>query len=296
MSRSPFGTCLPRIPEPTHKAFFESVILSLVTIFLAVAAMWAADSKVAQPMGVKSATMMEMPLVIPLFIQDQDFTSTLVMVNGSNAATAVDVVLTGLDGHEIKSQRVEFTQHSQRQIEIASLLQSAGSSATTGRIVIMPGPNVKNMSVLGQLTMTYVGSREPSYIDEEVAMPSAEGSQILRAVTDKAQGSPLVAITSLSDSLQHVGVECLGGIGAQLTEPVDLPAEETVVIHPCGDQTHPEEGLSTDSEDEKQGLSRPVGIALTSDAMPGSFAAFGLTPHKTDGGKFFSAITFVDPK
>src|SRR5262249_54337134 len=40
----------------------------------------------------------------------------------------------------------------------------------------------------------------------------------------------------------------------------------------------------------------PVGIALTSDAMPGSFAAFGLARHGKGDQKYFSSINFDDPK
>ncbi len=39
-----------------------------------------------------------------------------------------------------------------------------------------------------------------------------------------------------------------------------------------------------------------MGIGLTTDGVPGSFAAFGLAPHDLPEGRYFSSITFADPK
>ena len=51
-------------------------------------------------------------------------------------------------------------------------------------------------------------------------------------------------------------------------------------------------GVSLDSDEPAR---HATGIALTSDAMPGSFAAFGITSHRTSGAKFFSSVPFSDP-
>src|SRR5258708_36083600 len=44
-----------------------------------------------------SASMMQMTLVAPLFIEDDDSSSTLVMVNASSLNTFADIVLSGMD-------------------------------------------------------------------------------------------------------------------------------------------------------------------------------------------------------
>src|ERR1700730_11840718 len=50
--------------------------------------------------------MPSMPLVAPLSIQDRDFTSTLVLLNGSRSSSFVDLVLRDLGGTEIVHKRV----------------------------------------------------------------------------------------------------------------------------------------------------------------------------------------------
>src|SRR5262249_53101506 len=111
-------------------------------------------------------TITHMPLVVPLFIQNRNFTSTLVIVNDSKLNTYADVSLTALDGREITSQRVQFSPHSQQRVEILALLQAAPSSVTTGSIRIMQSPDLKGMPIAAQLSITYLASDQPSYIDE----------------------------------------------------------------------------------------------------------------------------------
>jgi hypothetical protein len=83
---------------------------------------------------------------------------------------------------------VLFAPHSQKKIAIYSLLQSAVSSATTGSITITQSPALESpMVILGQLSMTYRASEAPNYIDEEAAMPTVEGSQVLRGVSDETR-------------------------------------------------------------------------------------------------------------
>jgi len=206
------------------------------------------------------------------------------------------VTLTGLDGREIAHQRVEFTPHSQRRVEVNDLLAAVVSAATTGRISAMQSPNLKGMAITAQLSLTYLGSQKPNYVDEEIAMPSAKGSQSLRAVADASDGSPLIAITSLAQTGQHILVECLGEDRPKFSKSVDLLAEETLVTEACVDRTVHGGDFETVMGSASQGPHGPVGIVLTSDAMPGSFAAFGLSPHRKQDGRFFSAMTFADPK
>lgn len=52
------------------------------------------------------------------------------------------------------------------------------------------------------------------------------------------------------------------------------------------------------STDKRENAPRDaVGILLTSDGMPGSFAVFGLAPHlvKVKGQRYFSSVAFNDP-
>jgi hypothetical protein len=241
--------------------------------------------------------MMQMPVVVPLFIEDSLFTSRLVMVNSSLVSTYADVVLRGLDGKEIAHQRVMFAPQSQQRVEIGALLRTTGSRATTGSITIMQSPDLQGMVILAQLAMTYVGSGEPNYIDEETAMPTAESSLVLRSVADSSYGSPVVAITSLGESGQNVTVECLAGSETH-SKIIQLYAGETLVTEACASQTVHGTDLATILGDEREEprQSQPVGIALTSDGKPGSFAAFALARHGKEDDRYFSSINFSDPK
>jgi len=165
-----------------------------------------------------------------------------------------------------------------------------------GRITIMQSSDLKGMAIAAQLSMTYHGSSRPSYIDEETAMPSAEGSQILRAVADRAAGPPIVAVTSLTGVPQHLVIECFLGTGVSSPMTVELAAGQTIVAQSCENQTFQVSDFGAAWTDARGGPDRAVGVSLTSDATPGSFAAFGLAPHKKGNDRYFSAVNFTDPE
>jgi hypothetical protein len=82
-------------------------------------------------------TKVEMPFVIPLFLENDKFTSALVLVNGISKNNYADVVVRSLSGNEVIKKRVSFTPHSRQKIEIADLLSSAESPITAGSIAIL---------------------------------------------------------------------------------------------------------------------------------------------------------------
>jgi hypothetical protein len=256
----------------------------------------AAETRTSQTPSTRMGATVQMPLVVPLFIANDDFASSLVLVNGTAIETYADVVLHAPDGKEIARQRVNFSPHSQRQVDVGKLLASVVARASSGNILVVPSPNLKGTAIAASLAISYLGSREPNYIDEEVAMPSMEGSQILRTVADQADGSPLVAITSLSETGQRVTIECLTGRSSRFSKSVDLLAGETLLTEACTEQTIHGADFEYFSQSVADGPHTPVGIALTTDGMPGSFAAFGFAPHRKQGDQFFSAINFSDPK
>lgn len=252
--------------------------------------------------------MMQMPTVAPLFIADQQFLSTLVLVNSTAVNTYADVTLRGMDGRTIVQQRVNFSPHSQQQVDVGKLLASVASPATAGSILVMPSPDLNGSGLGAALSMTYIGSSEPNFIDEEPAMPSAMGSQTLRAVADLTNSSPLIAVSSLSDAPQRILVQCLGERGAISSKSVQLLAGETAVTDACTESTVPvadfqtilsnmrETDRDTSRNEDRKSPRQPAGITLVSDAMPGSFAAFGLSRRGNQADRYFSTITFEDPK
>jgi hypothetical protein len=252
-----------------------------------------ADNKVPQH---SNDPMMQMPIVAPLFLEDANFTSTLVLVNAASVREYADVSLRGVDGKVIVSQRVHFSPHSERRFEIASLLRSSGSSVTSGSIVVTPSPD-SGGAIAAALSMTYRTQPELNYIDEELAMPSMEGSQISRAVADSGEGSPIVAITSLAESVQRVKIECVLPAGVRFSKTVELKPGETLLTEACAaETTHGFDFQAVWNGAKSTPHRDAVGISLASDAMPGSYAAFALAPHGKEREKFFSAIPFADPK
>jgi hypothetical protein len=191
---------------------------------------------------------------------------------------------------------VKFSPHSQQQVGIGELLEGKGSSATAGSILVMQSSALAGPSIAGALAMTYLGSPDPNYIDEEPSMLNMMGSQMLQGVADRANGSPIVAISSMAEAAQHVKVECLGDHGTIASKQIELAPGETLLADACAGPDAPAIDAGNDlferMADTEHG---PLGIRLTSDAMPGSFAAFAVAPHLKNGDRFLSSVLFADP-
>lgn len=248
------------------------------------------------PGVVPTAPMMQMPLAIPLFLVGNQFASTLILVNDSTATTYADVTLRGVDGQVLVSKRVNFTANSQRRLDLASLFGRTSSATTAGSVLIMQSPQLMGPSIAATLAMTFQGSADPNYIDEEVFMPSEMGSHVLQGVSDPSDGSTLLAISSLTSMTQRVKIDCLRKHQAVVTRQVELMAGQTLLTDACRTNTKNDDdvdALLDKRTDERFGA---TGFRLTSDAMPGSFAAFALSPHQKSGDTFFSNVLFADPK
>jgi hypothetical protein len=177
---------------------------------------------------------MQMPIVAPLFIEDGNFTSTLVLVNGSQVATYADVFLRSLDGKTVAKPRIHFPPYSQRQVAIRDLRDSGiASGITSGSVTVLESPSLSGMVITAALSITQFSSPNPHYIDRELAMPSTSGSNMLTGVVDSSDGSPTVAITSLSDMPEHVTVTCLQGTNKLAAKTVTLSPDETLLTMAC---------------------------------------------------------------
>ena len=251
----------------------------------------ASASKMRKPADMPMA----MPLVAPLFIASEKFTSTLVLVNASGLATSADVALRSTAGTELAAQHVIFAPYSQQRVDLGGLLVSKGIGEAKGSVVVVPSPDLKGPAILAALSITYGAREEPNFLDEELAMPMPTDSQVLRGVADRGEGSPLIAVTSLSDTEQHVGIQCIGLNGVRFSKTVSLPAGGTVFTEACSERSG--DALMSAAEDERNDQGRSsAGIELTSDGMPGSFAAFGLSAQQKRHTRYFSSMTFSDPQ
>jgi len=66
---------------------------------------------------------MPMPLVAPLFLEGEHFTSTLTLVNEMAKSTSAKVTLVDSGGREIGSTTVRFDAHCQRQVRLSDVLK-----------------------------------------------------------------------------------------------------------------------------------------------------------------------------
>ena len=292
--------------------FLSASSLKLATIFAALS-LTAANAQTQKqfsssvvPISAMDTSMMQSPFVAPLFVEDGEFTSTLILANGTAVPTYADIALRTLDGKTVATQTIQFQPHSVQQVSIRALRETGTEpNITTGSVVVSQTPSANGMTVLGALSITQLSTgsshyvdqilAKPGYIDQELAMPSDASSLTLRGVADGSDGSPLVAITSLNKMAQHVTVTCLSGNQAKSTK-LTLAPEQTVLMSVCDPDTKRDADLHWYVENLPLDSHGPAGIELTSDGAPGSFAAYGLALHDTKQGKYFSSVAFADPK
>ncbi len=236
------------------------------------------------------------PVVLPLFIEDGNFTSTAILVNGSAVATFADVSLRSLNGTTVARRRVQFPPYSQQPLNIRDLLNSGTAPGTmAGSIIVTQSPDLSGRVIVGTVAMTRMSSPLPSYVDEEPAVPNASGSQTLHGVVDPGDGSPLVGVTSLASQAQQITITCLTGTARATSKTVTLAPSETLLTSACT----PEVMHGLDPDGLLAGLipvpHGSLGVTLTTDAPPGSFLVFGLAPHRTGARRYFSSVLFSDP-
>jgi hypothetical protein len=273
----------------------NSRILQVVAVFLASATLLPAGMQTRRQLVAKNKTappaeMMRMPWVAPLFVEDQDFTSTLVLVNSTAVNGTAEVTLRDVRGAIITTQNVRVQARSDLRLPIEPLLRRAHAADTNGSITVMPTSG----NVAAQLSLTYRTEPIASFIDEEFSMPMPDSSPTLRAVVENTHGTPLIAITSTASIAQRLSIACLPKTGKRAQKVIEVAANATILTTACTNAPPLKEGAdirggAADNNNDA------LGIELTSDGPAGGFAAFGLAPHRAGNAQYFSAITFVDP-
>ena len=273
----------------TH-TFFAIVVLLASANMLAEAHTLRESRKIQRTKP--SEQMMPMPWVAPLFIEDQYFSSTLVLVNSTAVDGPVDITLRNTRGSVIAHKSLVVASRSNVRLEMEPLLQSARATDTTGSILVLPNKG----NVAAQLALTNRKQAIASYVDEELAMPMPNSSPMLRGAADNAHGSPVLAIASTQSAIQHVTVACLASSGKRPAKTFELAANATIVTLACNDSNRTvddiESLLLAEPSDNGDGA---FGIEVTSDGVPGGFSAFGLAAHSAQHVEYFSSVSFVDP-
>lgn len=264
-------------------------------------------SAAAQQQSSPSSTKSSMPtmmIVAPLFLEDSKFSSTLSVVNASSEATYATVFVRSLSGGTILQKQLPLAPTSLVHVALRQLLDEAKSLETRGSIVVEQSPDLKGIVVLAQLSITYYGAGT-SYVDEEFAMPDPTlDSSSLRAAGRSKDGSVLLSISSLSQSSQKIGIDCINRNAETFFDTITLAPNATLLVQACKQDTStspilsPNSSLFPDNLEEQgdggQGI-EAVGIQLVSNAGPGRFVAFGFSRLDTTGNLVLGGIPFGDP-
>lgn len=232
--------------------------------------------------------------LLPLFLSSHDFRSTAVLVNSQSVSTYVDVTVRDADGNVAVQRRIDMAARNHIDIDIGQLLEAAHSDATRGSVLIAPVADGTGIGVIGQMSITYTGSSEPSYLEYEPARPNPDNSLVLRAVADAGQASPTVGITSVASTVQNVTIQCFGSAGPVFSKTVSVPPMGTLLTPACIGAASDLPGNASSNSVETQ--TRAEGIQLTTDAPPGSFAAAGFASHHGADGTFLTGFQFSDSK
>lgn len=243
-----------------------------------------------------AVSMMPMPMVAPMFLETGEFSSALYMVNGLRIPATAKVTLFDMNGNEIREEEIKFDPDTEHHLSIRQELDAAGSPVVAGslRVETLTG---NGMGILAQLAITHHGAKE-QYFDEELAMPSAMGSSMLRAVADATGGAVVVSITNLaSNSVQSVTTVGIGE-GRPVTKAIRLEPNQTKFVRPCSPEAQDQFDGVVDSDFGKLASSAQAacGVSIISDGRPGELAAYGIAYHPGEGQNYFSALNFSDPK
>lgn len=250
----------------------------------------------ATPRGAATTKTMSMPMVAPLFLETGEFSSTLHMVNGLTVPATAKVTLFDLNGTQITEQEFKFDPDSERHLDIRQVLDEIGSPVVMGSLRVEPLTD-HGMGILAQLAITHHGARN-GYFDEELAMPSESGSQMLRAVADNGGAAVVVSIANIaSNAVQNVTILGIGESGTT-TKTIRLLPNQTKLIRPCTAESQDrfDGSVASDFGNLAKSSSAACGVSIATDGMPGELAAYGIAYHPAQDQGYFSAMTFSDPK
>ena len=176
--------------------------------------------------------MINMPSVAPLFLEDNQFSSTLYIVNEGNAPTAGRLLLLTIDGHLILDRRIPVGGHDKAEIRLKPLLASVGSIVTQGSLELFDD-NVEGSALVGEVVVTYHDHAISSNIDEELLMPTMSHSHELRGLAVGAAADPVVGVSSTSDQPVDVEVSCSGERGETMRKSFQIPSTKWSCFSPA---------------------------------------------------------------
>jgi hypothetical protein len=233
------------------------------------------------------------PSVFPLFIEDSEISSLVTLINSSGVSSSATLSIRSSQGITYPTVSIKILAHAKVQLKVADLLHKIGAQIRVGSILVTQGPELRKPAILGQLTLIQTTSAPMAFTEEELVMPMLVDSQDLNSISEYGTDSQLVAVTSMSNEVQHITAKCYKK-DSIATRTATLPAGGQVLIYPCSKDTSVAEGASLLGISE---TSESAGISIHSDGPNGEFAAFGVAQHISSSTKirFLGSLQFVDP-
>jgi hypothetical protein len=220
--------------RPTVKSrILATAVADLVIIGLAIPSMFGQKSQPAKPntaatvSNPTSAMQMPMPLVAPLFIEDEERTGVVTMVNSASEPVDVDLVLYSLAGDQIASRSLTVSAHSQQAVAVWDVLGDSGIQY--GSIFIVPH---RSTSLAAQLSISGRNGASTNDIEEEFQMLMSSSPANYRGVS--ASKDPVIAVRSLSMNQEALSVTCLAGETAS-SGSISIDPGKTLLIDACAE-------------------------------------------------------------
>ena len=240
-------------------------------------------------------TMVNLPSVAPLFIEDARFSSTLYIVNEGNPPAVGRLLLLTQDGRIVADKTVTVSGHDKAELAIKPLLEAAKSSATRGSIELFDD-NVEGSSLAGELVIAYQGASASANLDEELLMPTMSQSHELRGLAIRAVANPVVSVSSASDQPVQVKVSCTGEWSKPTQVSFQILSHQIVTIRPCSNSSGPVDALNAFNYSATEfGPPEAKGIQISSPDPKAEIQAFGFSPIMTEGELSFVPISFQSP-
>jgi len=95
-----------------------------------------------------------MPLVAPVFFEDGQTTSSLVIANSTVMPAGATITVRSLAGSDVVTVHRKLAPHEQQEIALQSLLIHSANPISAGSITVTQDSNLKGMAVAAQLLLT----------------------------------------------------------------------------------------------------------------------------------------------
>lgn len=240
-------------------------------------------------------SMVNMPSVAPLFLEDAQFSSTLYIVNEGNPPVRGKLLLLSPEGRILVDKTVTVSGHDKAELPIKPLLESVNSNESRGSIELFDD-NVYGSALAGEVVITFHGESTSVNIDEELLMPTMSHSHELRGIAIEAVASPVIAVSSTSEQPVQVAVNCTQSHSKAMQTSFQIRSHEIVTLRPCSDSPGPMDAAKAfHFAAGDLGSAEAKGIQIVSSEPRAEIQVFGFSPTLTDGALSFAPIAFQDP-